>query len=69
MVTARSKAAVADAVVEFVRPLQERYRELERDPAEVDRIVAAGATRAEEMSAPVITRVRDAVGLMPRSRP
>jgi tryptophanyl-tRNA synthetase len=63
------KAAVADAVVEFVRPLQERYRELERDPAEVDRIVAAGATRAEEMSAPVITRVRDAVGLMPRSRP
>ena len=39
------KAAVADAVVEFVRPLQARYAELERDPAEVDRIVAAGAAR------------------------
>ena len=62
------KTAVADAVVEFVRPLQERYAELERDLGEVDRIVAAGATRAEEISAPVIARVRDAVGLLPRSR-
>ena len=60
------KAAVAEAVVEFVRPLQARYAELERDPAEVDRIVAAGAARAEEIAAPVITRVRDAAGLMPR---
>ncbi len=34
--TARSRRAVADAVVEFVRPLQARYAELEADPAEVD---------------------------------
>jgi tryptophanyl-tRNA synthetase len=61
------KAAVAEAVVEFVRPLQARYAELERDPGEVDRIVAAGAARAEEIAAPVITRVRDAAGLMPRA--
>ncbi|MEX1006717.1 MAG: tryptophan--tRNA ligase [Acidimicrobiia bacterium] len=63
------KAAVADAVLELVRPLQARYAELERDAAEVDRIVAAGAARAEEMSAPVVARVRDAVGLLPPSRP
>jgi tryptophanyl-tRNA synthetase len=63
------KAAVADAVVEFVRPLQARYAELERDPAEVDRIVAAGAARAGEISAPVIARVRDAAGLLQRSNP
>ena len=62
------KAAVAEAVVEFVRPLQARYAELDRDPAEVDRIVAAGAARAEEISAPVIARVRNALGLMPRAR-
>jgi tryptophanyl-tRNA synthetase len=61
------KAAVAEAVVEFVRPLQARYAELERDPGEVDRIVAAGAARAEEIAAPVIARVRDAAGLMPRA--
>ena len=52
--------------MEFVRPLQARYTELERDPGELDRIVAAGAARAEEIAAPVITRVRDAAGLMPR---
>jgi tryptophanyl-tRNA synthetase len=63
------KSAVADAVVEFVRPLQERYGELEKDPAEVDRIVAVGATRAEEISAPIIARVRDAVGLLRRPLP
>ncbi len=62
------KTAVADAVVEFVRPLQARYAELEQDPAAVDRIVAAGAARAEEISAPVLARVREAVGLMPRAR-
>ena len=61
------KTAVAEAVVEFVRPLQARYGELDRDPAEVDRIVAAGAASAEEISAPVVGRVRDAVGLLPRA--
>ena len=45
------KAAVADAVVEFVRPVQERYAELERDPGEVDRILGAGADRAEGIAA------------------
>ena len=60
------KTAVADAVVEFVRPLQERYAELEADPAEVARILAVGADRAEDLAAPVIDRVSDAVGLLPR---
>jgi tryptophanyl-tRNA synthetase len=60
------KTAVADAVVEFVRPLQERYAELERDPAEVARILGVGADRAEAIAAPVLRRVRDAVGLLPR---
>ncbi|HXY91363.1 MAG TPA: tryptophan--tRNA ligase, partial [Acidimicrobiia bacterium] len=62
------KSAVADAVVEFVEPLQARYAELASDPAEMDRVVAAGAARAEEMSAPVIARVRAATGLLPRVR-
>ena len=60
------KSAVADAVVEFVRPLQERYAELEADPAEVARILSVGADRAESLAAPVMARVRDAVGLLPR---
>jgi tryptophanyl-tRNA synthetase len=61
------KAAVADAVVDFVRPLQARYEELERDPGEVERIIAAGAARAEQISAPVMRRVRRATGLLPRA--
>ena len=60
------KTAVAEAVVEFVRPLQERYAELERDPGEVGRILGAGADRAEGIAAGVLARVRDAVGLLPR---
>ena len=42
------KGAVADAVVEYVRPLQERYDELAADPAEVARILSVGADRARE---------------------
>ena len=60
------KTAVAEAVVEFVRPLQEHYAELERDPAEVARILGVGADRAEAIAAPVLQRVRDAVGLLRR---
>jgi len=60
------KTAVAEAVVEFVRPLQERYAELARDPGEVGRILGVGADRAEGIAAGVLARVRDAVGLLPR---
>ena len=36
------KADVAEALVEALRPLQERFAELSADPAEVDRVIAAG---------------------------
>jgi tryptophanyl-tRNA synthetase len=62
------KGAVADAVVEFVRPLQERYAALEADPAEVARILEVGADRAQAIASSVMVRVRDAVGLLPRGR-
>jgi tryptophanyl-tRNA synthetase len=60
------KTAVADAVVEFVAPLQARYAELEQDPAEVARILGVGADRAEGIATGVLERVRDAVGLLRR---
>ena len=58
------KGAVADAVIEFVRPLQQRYAELERDPAEVAKIIARGAERAQALAAPVVARARRAAGLL-----
>ena len=61
------KSAVADAVVEFVEPLQARYAELAGDPGEVDRIIGTGAARAGAIAAPVMARVRNATGLLPRS--
>ena len=42
---------------------RKRYAELMNDPAEVERILKAGADKARAYAAPVIQRVRAAVGL------
>jgi len=62
------KSVVADAVVEALRPLQERYQKLEADPAEVDRQLAIGAEKARAIADPVLERARAAVGLLPPPR-
>jgi len=58
------KGAVADALVEFLRPLRERYEELADDPGEVARILATGAEKAEAIAAVTMDRVRRATGLL-----
>jgi tryptophanyl-tRNA synthetase len=60
------KQTVADAVVAFLAPLQERYQALADDPSHLDAALAAGAEKAQAITTPVLTRVRDAVGLLPR---
>jgi tryptophanyl-tRNA synthetase len=60
------KTAVADAIIESLRPVRERYETLAADPAEVERILSEGAEKAEAIAAPVMTRVRRAAGLLPR---
>ena len=40
-----------------------RYEELRADPAEVERILAAGADKARETTAPLMDAVRQAVGM------
>jgi tryptophanyl-tRNA synthetase len=60
------KAAVADAVVAFLQPLQARFAELDADPEHVTAQLALGAEKAEAMSAKVLERVRRATGLLPR---
>jgi tryptophanyl-tRNA synthetase len=62
------KSEVADAVVEYLRPLRERHDELARDPGEVDRLLAAGADAAEQIATGVLDRARNAAGLLPRLR-
>jgi tryptophanyl-tRNA synthetase len=58
------KVAVAEAVVESLRPLQARYAELAADPAELDRMLAIGAGKAGTIAAATMERVRAATGLL-----
>ncbi|MGZ8761979.1 MAG: tryptophan--tRNA ligase [Acidimicrobiia bacterium] len=61
------KTAVAEAIVESLRPVRERYETLARDPAEVDRILTRGAERAEAIASEIMARVRRAAGLLTRT--
>jgi tryptophanyl-tRNA synthetase len=61
------KSDVADAVVDALRPLQERFAELQADPAQVDAIARQGAEKAQAIAAPVLERAMANIGLLPRS--
>lgn len=58
------KGAVAEALVEFLRPTRERYDALAADPAELDRLLAVGAGRAQDLADATLARVRTATGLL-----
>src|SRR5215213_659270 len=60
------KADTAEAVVELLRPVQERYQELASDPEAVRATLRRGAEKAEAVAARTLARARDAVGLLPR---
>lgn len=60
------KKDTAAAVVETLRPIQERYAELSADPAETARLLAKGADKARVIASEVYTRARDNMGLLPR---
>ena len=58
------KGAVAEAIVEYLRPVRERYAELAADPGEVSRLLARGAEKAEAIATVTMDRVRTATGLL-----
>ncbi|MGZ5396275.1 MAG: tryptophan--tRNA ligase [Mycobacterium sp.] len=58
------KTDTADAVVEFVTPIQARVDELLADQAEFEAVLAAGAERARDVSAKTLRRVYDQVGFL-----
>jgi tryptophanyl-tRNA synthetase len=57
------KKAVADAVVDYLAPVQERYAELRPDEAELDRVLGVGAEKARALAAPVLADVRERMGI------
>ena len=58
------KADVADAVVEFLRPVQERYAELRADPVELQRLLGVGAEKARKASEPTLEAMLDRMGFV-----
>ena len=62
----RLKADTASAVVEFLRPVRERYAELSSDPGEVDRVLRVGAEKAASVASKTLQRAKDAMGFLPR---
>ncbi|MFP5388077.1 MAG: tryptophan--tRNA ligase, partial [Thermoleophilia bacterium] len=59
------KKAVAEAVVEYLDPVRERYAELRPDEAALEAILAAGAEKARAIAAPVVADVRERMGFGP----
>jgi tryptophanyl-tRNA synthetase len=57
------KAAVTDAVVATLEPVQARYRELAEDPAYVTEVLERGEERCRQVTAPVVAAARTAIGL------
>jgi tryptophanyl-tRNA synthetase len=57
------KAAVADAVVEYLAPVRERYGELRGDEATLEATLAAGADKARAIASDTLADVRRAMGV------
>ena len=60
------KGAVADAVVDYLEPVRERYPGIRDDEAELERILAAGAEKARAIATVTLADVREAMGVGPR---
>jgi tryptophanyl-tRNA synthetase len=59
------KQAVAEAVVEFLAPVRERYDELRADVEGLDRIFGTGAAKARPIASETLGDVRAAMGFGP----
>jgi tryptophanyl-tRNA synthetase len=58
------KGDVAEAVVALLEPVQKRYEALRSDARELERLLAVGAEKAREASAPTLTGMFDRMGFV-----
>jgi tryptophanyl-tRNA synthetase len=56
------KPRLADLAVSVMAPIGGEMRRLMADPAEIDRVLAAGAERARDVAAPTLAEVKKIVG-------
>lgn len=61
------KPALADLAVAKLSPITTEMNRLMADPAEIDRILADGADRADAIAQPILAKTKDIVGMI-RSR-
>jgi tryptophanyl-tRNA synthetase len=59
------KVAVAEAVVDYLAPVRERYEAIRSDEAELERTLAEGAEKARAIASEVVDDVRQAMGVGP----
>jgi tryptophanyl-tRNA synthetase len=57
------KSAVAEAVVDYLAPVRERYDEIRADEAGLERVFAEGATKARAIASETVADVREAMGV------
>jgi tryptophanyl-tRNA synthetase len=62
------KGEVADVVLGAVEPIRTRANELLTDPAEMDRLLAQGAAKANELAEKTLGIVYDRIGFIPAGR-
>jgi tryptophanyl-tRNA synthetase len=58
------KKELAEVVADFVTPVRQRTLGLLDDPAELERVLAAGAARARQVAARTVSDVYDRVGFL-----
>jgi len=59
------KVAVAEAVIEYMAPVRERYAELRPDEAALEATLAGGAEKAREIATGTLAEVRQRMGIGP----
>ncbi|MFI2753483.1 tryptophan--tRNA ligase [Cellulomonas sp. P22] len=62
------KKDLAEVVVDFLTPFQERVHAYLEDPAALDAVLADGAHRARDLARGPMDRIYDRLGLLPRGR-
>jgi tryptophanyl-tRNA synthetase len=59
------KKDLGEVFAEFVTPVQERVQAYLDDPAELDKVLAAGAARAREVASRTLATAYDRIGFLP----
>jgi tryptophanyl-tRNA synthetase len=58
------KSDVANAIVSLLEPIQSRFDEIRGDAGELDRLLAAGAAKAREATAPTLRAMYERMGFV-----